>query len=302
MRLEEPAPIRRAARPDRTEAAVVGARHRYTAAMSDGSPIVVVGVPVDHNSSFLRGTAAAPAQIRKALHSPSANLCTERGLDLGADTRWRLAGDLGSAEDQPGFEAIAAGVSAVLGRGERVIALGGDHSISWPLLRAHAAVHAGLSILHLDAHPDLYDELDGSRSSHACPFARVMEEGLAARMVSLGIRAATTHQREQAARFGVETVAAGADWRAAVASLRPPLYLSLDLDVLDPAFVPGVSHHEPGGLTTREVLAVIHGLPAPPVGADLVELNPDRDLHGVTAMVAAKLLKEILARMLGSRP
>jgi len=260
--------------------------------------VAVVGVPVDSNSSFLRGPAAAPAMIREALLSPASNLCAEGGLDLGADSRWRLAGDIGTAERQPGFEVVVGGIGGFLKGGECVIALGGDHSISWPLLRAHAAVHPGLSILHLDAHPDLYDELDGSRLSHACPFARVMEEGLAVRMVSVGIRAATTHQREQAARFGVESIPTGTDWRAAVASLHPPLYLSLDLDVLDPAFAPGVSHYEPGGLSTREVLDIIHRLPVPPVGADIVELNPDRDRHGVTAVVAAKLLKEILAKML----
>jgi arginase family enzyme len=117
--------------------------------------------------------------------------------------------------------------------------------------------------------------------------------------VSVGIRAGTPHQREQATRFGVETVAAGEDWRAAVASLQPPLYLSLDLDVLDPAFAPGIAHYVPGGLATREVLDILHRLPCAPLGADLVELNPERDLHGMTAMVAAKTLKEILARMLG---
>ena len=78
-----------------------------------------------------------------------------------------------------------------------------------------------------------------------------------------------------------------------------PLYLSLDMDCLDPAFAPGVSHHEPGGMTTREVLGIIQNLKGPLVGADIVEVNPKRDLNGVTAMVAAKLLKEILANMVG---
>lgn len=267
--------------------------------MSSGPEIAVVGVPLDINSSFLRGAAAGPAAIRAALRCPSANLCAESGLDLGADSRWRDAGDIGSAARQASAAMIEGRVRDLLGQGAGVVALGGDHSISHPLLRAHAAVHGGLTVLHLDAHPDLYDELDGRRDSHACPFARVMEEGLATRLVSVGIRAATPHQREQAARFGVETVAAGEDWRAAVASLRPPLYLSLDLDVLDPAFAPGISHYAPGGLTTREVLEILHGMPCPPLGADLVELNPDRDLHGMTAMTAAKILKEILALMLG---
>ncbi len=148
-----------------------------------------------------------------------------------------------------------------MSRGERVVALGGDHSISYPLVRAHAGIHHGLTILHLDAHPDLYDELDGSRVSHGCPFARVMEEGLAARMVSIGIRTANPHQREQAERFGVETFGPTDDLSAVLASLTPPLYLSLDLDVLDPAFAPGISHYEPGGLSTRQV-ARHHPLPA----------------------------------------
>jgi agmatinase len=266
--------------------------------VADRVSVAVLGVPLDDNSSYLRGAAAAPAAIRAALHSPASNLCTERGLDLAAERRWRDAGDVGARERQPAFAAIEARAGELLDGGERVVALGGDHSISVPLVRAHAARYPGLSILHLDAHPDLYDELGGSRDSHACPFARIMEAGLVRRMLSLGIRAATTHQREQAQRFGVETVAAGADWSAAVASLEPPIYLSLDLDVLDPAFAPGVSHFEPGGLSVRDVLDVVHRLPIAPVGADIVELNPTRDPSMRTAAVAAKILKEILGGML----
>ena len=266
--------------------------------MTEHTEISIVGIPLDENSSFLRGAAAGPDRIREALHSPSSNLCAENGLDLGADPRWRDAGDIGSPEAQPSFAQIQASVEALLARDERVIALGGDHSISVPLMRAHAARHAGLTILHLDAHPDLYDELYGSRQSHGCPFARIMEEELAARMVSVGIRTATPHQREQAERFGVETYGPTDDLTAVLASITPPLYLSLDLDVLDPAFAPGVSHYEPGGLSTRQVLEIVHALPCPLTGADIVELNPDRDLHGMTAAVAAKLVKEILAQML----
>ncbi len=264
--------------------------------------VAVVGVPSDVNSSFLRGSAKAPALIREALRSESSNLWTESGLDLGSDDRWRDEGDIGTAVEQPSFAEIERNLDGLLGKGRRVVALGGDHSISYPLLRAHARLHTGLTILHLDAHPDLYDELDGSRLSHGCPFARVMEEGLAKRMVSIGIRTANDHQRLQAERFGVELIGVTEDWEAVLTTLRPPLYLSIDLDVLDPAFAPGISHYEPGGLSTRDVLKIIHGLPDPPTGADIVELNPDRDRHGVTAMVAAKLLKEILARMLAGEP
>jgi agmatinase len=266
--------------------------------MKEHSKVAVVGVPLDVNSSFLQGTAGAPNHIRQALHSPSSNLCAENGVDLGTDPRWRDAGDVGTAENQPSFSEIEDRVGGLVTNGDRVIALGGDHSISYPLVRGHSRAHEGLTILHLDAHPDLYDELDGSRLSHGCPFARIMEEGLAARMVSVGVRTANAHQREQAERFGVETFGPTDDLAAVLESLAPPLYLSLDLDVLDPAFAPGISHYEPGGLSTRQVLEIIHTLPCPLTGADIVELNPERDVHGMTAMVAAKLLKEMIAGML----
>jgi len=264
--------------------------------------VAIVGVPLDVNSSFLRGSAEAPKRIREALRSDSSNMWAENGVDLGSNKSWRDEGDIGSADQQPSFADIEERLGGLLTEESRIVALGGDHSISYPLVRAHARHHTGLTIIHLDAHPDLYDELEGSRISHGCPFARIMEEGLAERMVSIGIRTANAHQRQQAERFGVETYGVADDWTAVLASLRPPLYLSIDLDVLDPAFAPGISHYEPGGLSTRDVLEIIHTLPETPIGADIVELNPDRDRHGVTAMVAAKLLKEIVARMLAGEP
>jgi len=266
--------------------------------MHETGMVAVVGVPLDVNSSFLRGSAKAPERIREALHNDSSNMSAENGVDLGSNKGWRDAGDIGSADQQPSFAEIEEHLGRLLAAKSRIVVLGGDHSISYPLVRAHARHHTELTIIHLDAHPDLYDELEGSRISHGCPFARIMEHGLAKRMVSIGIRTANAHQRQQAERFGVETFGVGDDWTAALASLRPPLYLSIDLDVLDPAFAPGISHYEPGGLSTRDVLEIIRGLPEPPTGADIVELNPDRDRHGVTAMVAAKLLKEIIAHML----
>ena len=126
-----------------------------------------------------------------------------------------------------------------------------------------------------------------------------MEDGLAGRVVQIGIRTMNSHQRRQAERFGVEVHGARGVPSIAGLGLEPPLYLSLDLDVLDPSCAPGVAHPEPGGLTTREVISIIQDLPCPLVGADIVELNPHRDLNGLTAMVAAKLLKEILANMIG---
>lgn len=260
--------------------------------------VLVTGAPFDGNSSYLLGAALAPAHIRQALHSGSANLSTELGIDLSTHSGWRDVGDLALSQGVAALDEIEAGVGQLLAKRARVLCLGGDHSITYPLLRAHARHYTKLTILHLDAHPDLYDELDGNRLSHACPFARIMEEGLCTRLVQIGIRTLNPHQRQQAARFGVEIHHASA-WRAETPlHLEGPIYLSLDLDVLDPAFAPGVSHHEPGGLSVRDVLSILHGLTAPIVGADLVELNPLRDFCGMTAMVAAKFYKEIVGRML----
>jgi arginase len=155
-----------------------------------------------------------------------------------------------------------------------------------------------LSILHFDAHPDLYDEYQGNPFSHACPLARILESGLAHRVVQIGIRASNREQRERQERFGVE-VYEMKNWRGPVElEFDSPLYITVDLDGLDPAFAPGVSHHEPGGLSTRDLINTIQAVRAEIVGADIVELNPDRDPLGITAMVCAKLIKEIAAKIL----
>jgi len=259
--------------------------------------LALLGLPSDEHSSFLRGAALAPPRIREVLYSGASNLSAENGVDLGNEPRFRDLGDL-DFEGTDTFRSIESAVGQVLARGASLLALGGDHALTYPLVKAFAAVHGPLEILHLDAHPDLYDVLDGDRYSHGCPFARIMEAGLARRLVQVGIRAMNPHQREQAARFGVEVH----DMRGWRPDFRPdltgPIYLSVDLDVLDPAFVPGVSHHEPGGLSTRELLDLIHGLEVPILGADIVEFNPARDPVGVTAATAAKLLKEVAACML----
>jgi agmatinase len=260
--------------------------------------VTVIGVPADENSSFMRGAALAPARIREALHSGATNLCAENGIDLGSETRWRDLGDLELDQGAVAFEQIEAAVGSLLDRGVYVLALGGDHAITYPILKAYGARYNQLNVLHLDAHPDLYDVYEDSRLSHACPFARIMEEKLVSRLVQVGIRTMNPHQRAQAERFGVEVIEMR-QWDPRLKlEFRGPLYLSIDLDVLDPAFAPGISHREPGGLSTRELLSLLQGLQAPIVGADIVELNPERDLMGITAMAAAKLVKEMVACML----
>lgn len=267
------------------------------AELSPGA-IAVLGVPFDANSSFLRGPALAPPRIRETLHSGASNLCAENGLDLGADRRWQHMADLAFVDPAAAFSQIEEAITALLEAEAQVLSLGGDHSITYPIMRAYGRRYSPLTVLQVDAHPDLYDELDGNRLSHACPFARIMEEKLAARLVQIGIRTLNPHQRQQAERFGVEVIEMG-EWRPEQRlQLEGPVYLSLDLDAIDPAYAPGVSHQEPGGFSSRQLLEIIKGIEAPIVGADIVEYNPERDPVGITAALAAKLLKEILAQML----
>jgi arginase len=258
----------------------------------------LIGLPYDASSSFLRGPAEAPPLIRAALHSPHWNSTTENGADLAGPAALGDVGDLPLSPTSEAREEIEAGIAALVAGGWRPLALGGDHSVTYPILRAVSRSYPSLTILHIDAHPDLYNEFEGDRFSHACPFARIMEEGLARRLVQVGIRTMNAQQRSQTDRFGVEVI----DMHAWEAGTRPTLdgavYLSIDLDGLDPAFAPGVSHREPGGLSVREVLTLVQDAGGTLVGADLVEYNPRQDLGGVTAIVAAKIVKEVAARML----
>ncbi len=261
--------------------------------------IALLGLPWDRHSSFLRGAAQAPPVIRERLFDGAANLCTEAGADLSALLPAADLGDLDLPESVDEMAAIVDAVGEQVSQGKRLLCLGGDHAVTYPILRATAPAYPDLTIVQFDAHPDLYDSYQGDRYSHACGFARIMEGGLATRLVQLGIRAANDHQRQQARRFSVELQ----ELRGGPVSLPElygPIYLSLDLDVLDPSCAPGVSHQEPGGLSTRELLELLWRIPGPIIGADIVEFNPVRDGAGITAAVAAKLVKEVLGLMLTS--
>jgi agmatinase len=262
--------------------------------------VVIAGVPFDINSSYKRGASLAPRQIREAFFSSSSNLYTENRSDLETVGGWHFAADLELQDGEDPFTLIEKETAGYLKKNCRLITLGGDHSITLPIIRAYASAYPRLNILHFDAHPDLYDELDGNRYSHACPFARIMEENLAKRLVQVGIRTMTDHQSEQARRFGVEVIEMKNIGTFETLSFDGPLYISLDMDCLDPAFAPGVSHHEPGGMTTRELLAILQNLQGSIVGADIVEYNPERDINGMTGMVAGKLLKELIEKILKS--
>ncbi len=265
-------------------------------AAKPGTP-VILGIPFDANSSWLRGAAGAPPIIRVALNSISSNLWTETGVDLGADGTYCDGGDLKFTFDEP-FAAIERKVGELLDKGLRPVCLGGDHSITLPIVRAFGKHIPGLTILHFDAHPDLYDELEGNRLSHACPFTRIMEEGAAKRLIQIGIRTMTGHQREQSKKFGVEVIEMRELPALERMKLDGPIYISFDMDAFDPAFAPGISHREPGGMSVREAIAHVHAITGKIAGADIVEFNPAQDNTQITATVAAKLLKEILGKMI----
>ena len=260
--------------------------------------ICVLGIPLDKNSSFLKGASLAPEQIRKSYFSYSSNLWSEKGCDLESIEHLYNYGDLDFKADEDEFNTITKSVEKVLNQDCYMICLGGDHSVTFPVIKAHKKKYDNLNILHFDAHPDLYDSLQGNVYSHASPFARIMEEKLVKRVVQTGIRTMNGHQRGQAEKFGVEVheMKDIQSWPS-LFKFDGPVYLSLDLDCLDPAFAPGVSHHEPGGMTTRQIIDIIHHFEGKLIGADIVEYNPDMDINSMTSMVAAKFLKEIIARI-----
>jgi arginase len=269
---------------------------------SDKFDIALLGIPYDAKSSYLRGTAQGPDAIRQASTSLMINECTESGLSLEQDT---VMVDLGNIDGSGDYDRVSARIQQaatdILARNAAPIFLGGDHSITYPLIKALVQKYPLLDILHFDAHPDLYDELYGDPYSHACSFARIKEEGLAQNLVQVGIRAASLPQRRNRTRFGVRWVEMKDVRDDLVLEFPNPLYISFDMDALDPAFAPGVSHLESGGMTSRQAISIIQNVKARVVAADVVELNPVRDPSFITAAAAVKIVKEIAARIVVGR-
>ncbi|CAL2089509.1 Agmatinase [Tenacibaculum sp. 190524A02b] len=254
--------------------------------------VSIQGIPFDENSSYQKGHKLAPKLIREALNSGSMNLYAENGSSIEG----YLNGDKGDFDIESYFD-IEKITEQNLKQGDKLFTLGGDHSITYPILKALHKKYPKLDILHIDAHADLYDNFEGNLYSHACPFARIMEDKLAERLVQVGIRTLNPHQADQAALFNVE-IHTMKDWDISkLPKFENPLYISLDMDGFDPAFAPGVSHHEPGGFTSRQVIEIIQSIDAEIVGADIVEYNPTKDFQNMTAFLAAKMMKEILVKM-----
>jgi arginase len=255
--------------------------------------VALLGVPHDENSSYMRG----PALIRRELVSDAYTNYSETGVDVTAEGVLVDHGDIAFDGASDAWEVITRDVDRALAPGHPLICLGGDHAVTHPIMRAVRRHHAKLTILHIDAHPDIYHAYEGNPRSHASPFARIMEERLADQLIQVGLRTINDHHRDQFKRFGVTYVEAGRCREGLRFDIATPVYLSLDIDALDPAFAPGVSHREPGGLSTRQVIDLIHTIDQPLVAADIVEYNPRCDISNMTALVAAKLVKEIAGAM-----
>ncbi len=258
-------------------------------------PVTLLGFSWDASSSYSRGPAHGPSVIRSLIGSDASSPYALNGTDvrdaITAEDFAPLPADPAEART-----AIEVRTQKALDAGAP-LSLGGDHSVTYPILRAMRDKHGPLNILHIDAHTDLYDEFEGDRYSHASPFARAIEDECVNTLVQIGLRSVGPDERAFGERHGV--IMLDADQLDAVPfeKLSAPLYVSIDLDGLDPAYAPGVSHPEPGGLSTRDVLSLLKRLPAAPVGADIVEYNPERDIGLMTAHVAARLAKELTAAM-----
>ncbi len=268
--------------------------------------VAIIGVPFDSSVSYRPGARFGPAHIRQSSrllrpHNPALRIDPFRVLQV-VD-----AGDI-AVNPFSIQQAIAEIESSVRAMDATLLTLGGDHTIALPLLRAAHANHGPLAVLHFDAHLDTWDTYFGEPYTHGTPFRRAAEEGLIDQQHSMhvGIRGPLYDKRDlpDTADLGFDTIHCvefenGVD--AAAERMRErlgdrPVYLSVDIDVLDPAHAPGTGTPEAGGMTSRELLAMLRALAgAQVIGADIVEVAPAYDHAEITGIAAAHVAYEILS-------
>jgi len=262
---------------------------------------VVLGIGDDSQSTYLPGCAEAPGVIRRAYDGNCFNATTESGVDLS-----RRVTDLGDLAPEPTWDASASRyrsrLEALWSEGKTPFIVGGDHAVTVPVVEALQVLERPVHVIQVDAHPDLYPEFEGSRASHACTGARILEMSHVASLTQLGIRTmnaeqSPTRERHRDRLFIYEA----RELPGPLPELRhvpdgAPVYITIDMDGFDPAFAPGVSHPVPGGLSSRQVLDFLHRGRWTLVGMDVVEVNPSRDIQLQTAILAARLLHEGMGR------
>ena len=274
--------------------------------------VAVVGAPFDAGVSYRPGARFGPGHVRESSrllrpYNPAADIepfARQQVVDAGdlAVNPFDLEEAIGQVE---------VGARALLERSSRLVTLGGDHTIALPLLRAVAAAHGPVAVVHFDAHLDTWDTYFGAPYTHGTPFRRASEEGLldTSACVHVGTRGPLYSAGDLAddERLGFSVVGSvelddlGA--RGVVERIRErvedrPVYVSVDIDVLDPAFAPGTGTPEAGGLTSRELLAMLRGFAdLDLVGADVVEVAPAYDHAEVTGIAAAHVVYELLSAL-----
>ncbi len=279
-----------------------------------GLDAAFIGVPLDQGTSNRGGTRFGPRQIRteSVLIRPY-NMATRAApfdslqvADLGD-----IAINPYSLEKSVGL--IETGLAAVHQGGCIPLVLGGDHTLALPALRAARATHGRLGLVHVDAPADVNATMFGERIAHGTPFRRAVEEGLIdpARSVQIGLRGSgyAAEDFDWPVQQGFRVVPAEECWHRSLAPLMEqvralmgagPVYLSFDIDSLDPGFAPGTGTPEIGGLTTIQALEIVRGCAGLAlVGADLVEVSPPYDPSGNTALIGAQLLFEMLCVLPG---
>ncbi|NIQ06285.1 MAG: agmatinase [Candidatus Korarchaeota archaeon] len=265
--------------------------------------LLVLGIPWTHSSSFRECEKNSPDEMRNATSGLLYNSFSEQLFDLSEIFRFKDFGDIDT--DERAFMEVGEEVSNIVTRNytpDSIFAfLGGDHSISYLTVKAvKEAADEEFGLLYFDAHPDLYADYEGEKYSHACVVRRLIEENIldGPNIMQVGIRAPTKDQIKFAKEHGVKLLTA-----SRISSISSTInwdlskaYLSFDLDVLDPAYAPGVGNPEPGGLSTRTLVDVIHQINSTIVGFDVVEMCASYDYKGVTSFAAAKIIKEVLGR------
>jgi agmatinase len=274
-----------------------------------GLDVALLGIPYDGGTSYRTGARFGPRAVREqsSLIRPWNPV-----LKVHPFERLKVA-DCGDVDVVPisierTHAAIEAKIDQVVAAGARPISIGGDHSVTLPILRALAKRHGPLAVVHFDAHPDTWDEYFGSKLFHGTPFRRAIEENLIdpKRFIQVGIRGPLygSEDFEFHDRHGIEVLRIepikeqGLAWATGkLARLRGmPLYCSFDIDACDPAYAPATGTPEVGGLSSWEALTLVRSLAgATLVGADVVEVSPPYDGPGqITALLAANLAFELL--------
>jgi agmatinase len=282
-------------------------RRRYSRDLS-GVDVAILGVPTDLAVSNRPGARFGPQAIRRASAMLDGDPQFPWGFDIFADMAAIDYGDCALDLHHP--ETVAGAIEAearrIVEAGVHLLALGGDHFVSWPLMKAHAARHGPLALVQFDAHQDTWED-DGTRISHGSFLLRAVREGIVDpdRSIQVGIR---TQAPETA---GIEVVSAYSVHRSGIAAVTDaiiervggaPAYLSFDIDCLDPAYAPGTGTPVAGGLTSAQALMMLAGLGRVRfVGADIVEVSPPYDHADITALAAATVAQHYLGLLAKKR-